>query len=202
MSLVITSITPSGVTLANATGQTVDGKPFVSVPVPVAGLAPGQKIANILLKFSDPTRVRFTFTTSVLAVDPPVSLVVAQSSSSARLGPSGFNRWLNCSGGFLAKAGQDRGDAWTKPWVHRFLLDLADDRSNPNAHLRVVIPSQVEPEPVVATRAHARGLPDDSLQTLHRETAGDPATKVGWDYEPRLGAFNTNAHHRSKASAK
>ena len=87
MSLVITSITPSGVTLANATGQTADGKPFVSVPVPAVGLAPGQKIANILLKFSDPTRVRFTFTTSVLAVDPPVSLVAAQTSSGASTRP-------------------------------------------------------------------------------------------------------------------
>jgi hypothetical protein len=70
MSLVITSITPTSVTLANATGQTADGKPFLAVPLPVAGLAPGQSISGILLKFTNPLRTRFTFTSSVLAVDP------------------------------------------------------------------------------------------------------------------------------------
>ena len=69
MSLVITSITPSGVTLANPAGQTPEGKPFVAVPLPEAGLAPGESVSKILLKFSNPTRVRFTFTGSVQAVD-------------------------------------------------------------------------------------------------------------------------------------
>jgi hypothetical protein len=68
MSLIITSITPSNVTLANPTGQTADRKPFVAVPLPEAGLAPGESVSKILVKFSNPTRVRFSFTSSVLAV--------------------------------------------------------------------------------------------------------------------------------------
>jgi hypothetical protein len=69
MSLVITSTTPDSVTLANPTGQTADGKPFLAVPVPEPGLAPGQSVSNILMKFNNPTRVLFTFSSSVLAVD-------------------------------------------------------------------------------------------------------------------------------------
>jgi VCBS repeat-containing protein len=70
MSLVITSIIPSSVTLANPTGQTSDGKPFIAVPLSEAGLAPGESITGILLKFNNPLRTRFAFTSSVLAVDP------------------------------------------------------------------------------------------------------------------------------------
>jgi VCBS repeat-containing protein len=72
MSLVITSISLGSVTLFNPTGQTADGEPFIAVRVPDEGLAPGAAVAGIMLKFSNPTRAFFTFTSSVLAVDPPV----------------------------------------------------------------------------------------------------------------------------------
>ncbi|MBI2875410.1 MAG: cadherin-like domain-containing protein [Candidatus Tectomicrobia bacterium] len=71
MSLVVTGITPSSVSLANPSGQTADGKPLINVPVPPGGLAPGASIPNILLKFSNPSRVRFTFTISVWAIVQP-----------------------------------------------------------------------------------------------------------------------------------
>src|SRR5437016_5042611 len=39
--LVVTGIAPASTTLVNATGQTVDGKPFVTVPAPATGLRAG-----------------------------------------------------------------------------------------------------------------------------------------------------------------
>jgi hypothetical protein len=71
MSLVVTGIVPTGVTLANATGQSADGSPLVDVPVPTGGLAPGASVTNVVLKFSNPSRVQFSFTRSVLAMILP-----------------------------------------------------------------------------------------------------------------------------------
>jgi hypothetical protein len=69
MRLLVTSIASAGsVTLANSDGQTEEGDAFVDVPLPDGGLAPGSSIDDILLKFSDPSFARFTFTTSVEAV--------------------------------------------------------------------------------------------------------------------------------------
>src|SRR5947208_2199639 len=62
ITLVVTGITPSGVTVANLAGQTVDGKPFVDVPVPSTGLPPRGKVTKVL-KFANRTRTRFTFRT-------------------------------------------------------------------------------------------------------------------------------------------
>jgi len=66
--LVITQITPSSVTLSNSTGLTSSGNPYISLTVPAGGLSPGQSISNVLLKFSDPNRVAFTFNSSVFAL--------------------------------------------------------------------------------------------------------------------------------------
>ena len=69
MRLVVTSIASAGgVTLANAGGQTEEGDAFVEVSLPSGGLVPGASIDDILLKFANPLRVHFTFTTSVEAV--------------------------------------------------------------------------------------------------------------------------------------
>ena len=69
MRLVVTSIASTGgVTLANAGGQTEEGDGFVEVSLPSGGLVPGASIDDILLKFANPLRVHFTFTTSVEAV--------------------------------------------------------------------------------------------------------------------------------------
>lgn len=66
MSLVITSISQNTVILANPSGQTLNGKPFLDLAVPVGGFPPGGSISQVLLKFSNPNRVRFSFTRSVL----------------------------------------------------------------------------------------------------------------------------------------
>jgi hypothetical protein len=72
MRLVVTSIASAGaVTLANADGQTEEGDAFVEVSLPDGGLVPGASVDDILLKFANPLRVHFTFTTSVEAVPEP-----------------------------------------------------------------------------------------------------------------------------------
>ena len=64
LSLVLTSVS-SGVTLANSSGQTDDGLPFVSVPLPVGFLGPGERVQHLVLKFKSPPGTGIHFTTSV-----------------------------------------------------------------------------------------------------------------------------------------
>jgi tetratricopeptide (TPR) repeat protein len=66
-SLVLPTITPTSATLANATCHTADAKPVVVASFPPGALAPGAKLSNLVLKFSNPAAVRFTFTHTVLA---------------------------------------------------------------------------------------------------------------------------------------
>ena len=82
LSLVLT-INPSTVTLANASGATADGKPFVDVPVTT--LSPGAAVPDILLKFQNPDRVPFIATIQVLGLligpvsSPVVGIVLGSS---------------------------------------------------------------------------------------------------------------------------
>lgn len=80
MRLVITGVTPAGVTLANPSGQTAAGRPYVTVPLSPSGLAPGQSVSNIVLKFTNPARVGFTFSHSILGsvVRPPAPPLVSE----------------------------------------------------------------------------------------------------------------------------
>jgi hypothetical protein len=72
MRLIVTAIESTGtVTLANATGVNAEGDPFVDVALPGGELGPGGTVTQ-LLKFANPSRVRFTFTSSVEAVLEPV----------------------------------------------------------------------------------------------------------------------------------
>jgi sugar lactone lactonase YvrE len=64
LALVLTSVSP-GVTLANASGQTGDGLPFVSVPLPDGLLGPGGHVKDLVLKFKSPSETDIRFTTSV-----------------------------------------------------------------------------------------------------------------------------------------
>jgi len=64
LALVLTSVSP-GVTLANASGQTGDGLPFVSVPLPDGFLGPGGRVQDQVLKFKNPSGTDIRFTTSV-----------------------------------------------------------------------------------------------------------------------------------------
>ena len=74
ISLVITNISNPAVTLANATGTTADGKPYVVIPIPAGGFVPGASITIVTLKFknTNPT-IGFTFTHSVVGVLPPIA---------------------------------------------------------------------------------------------------------------------------------
>lgn len=62
--LVVSSLAPITVTLANPSGQEPSGNPFVNLTVPIGGVSPGS-ISNVLLKFNNPNRVAFTFKTMV-----------------------------------------------------------------------------------------------------------------------------------------
>lgn len=64
LSLVLTSVS-SGVTLVNSSGQTGDGLPFVSVPLPAGLLGPGERVQSLVLKFRNPGATDIRFTTSV-----------------------------------------------------------------------------------------------------------------------------------------
>jgi hypothetical protein len=76
ISLVLTTIDPSTVTVANASGQTSSGKPFLNVPVADGTLDPGETIGNMVIKFRNPNRVSFTFQHSVLSAEVrPVATV-------------------------------------------------------------------------------------------------------------------------------
>lgn len=64
LSLVLTSVSP-GVVLANSSGQTGDGLPFVNLPLPDGLLGPGGRVKNLVLKFKNPSGKDIRFTTSV-----------------------------------------------------------------------------------------------------------------------------------------
>jgi VCBS repeat-containing protein len=161
MSLVVTTITPATVTLANATGLTPDGKPFVAVTIPEAGVGPGASVSNILLKFNNPTRGRFSFTPSVLAVDPPAApAAVAEASGPGRRlelsvladgtrtlttgGPGVSAKTLATLAALRLPAPTPAAALASPPsagaWVRSFLLDLAADRGDDaNAGLSLVL---------------------------------------------------------------
>ena len=91
-SLVITKISDPTITLANPTGVTADGLPFVQLQLANAFLAPGEAITDILLKFNNPNLVPLTFETSVRANVPDFNNVRANLRLEATLGdePDGF----------------------------------------------------------------------------------------------------------------
>ena len=60
----IVTIDQPQVTLANKTGTTIDGKPFVQLPLTTGSLNQGQAVSTSL-KFSNPSRVQFTATFQV-----------------------------------------------------------------------------------------------------------------------------------------
>jgi RHS repeat-associated protein len=68
ISLVITSVTPASVQLANSTGVTTGGLRYLTV-LNSGSLNPGATLLTpIILKFNNPDRVSFTFTQSILGV--------------------------------------------------------------------------------------------------------------------------------------
>jgi RHS repeat-associated protein len=68
MSLVVTTITPASVQLGNAAGTTAAGLPYVNLPLTGGSLNPGATLTSIVLKFSNPRRIPFTFTQSIYGV--------------------------------------------------------------------------------------------------------------------------------------
>jgi hypothetical protein len=64
LSLVLTSLSP-GASLANASGQTGDGLPFVSVLLSDGFLGSGESVQALVLKFKDLSEADIRFTTSV-----------------------------------------------------------------------------------------------------------------------------------------
>lgn len=67
MFLVVSGM-PETVSVNNATSISYfDGNPMLSLPVPSNGLAPGQTISNVRVKFHNPNNLRFTATFKVLS---------------------------------------------------------------------------------------------------------------------------------------
>jgi len=66
LEVVLTGL-PSGVTLANASGTTADGNPYILVALPSDTLAPGQSI-NFTVMFSNPKKMSFQYGTSLFDV--------------------------------------------------------------------------------------------------------------------------------------
>lgn len=67
-----------GVTLANASGQTDDGKPFFRVPGSEMGLQPREKLKGIVLQFSSPSRKKPKLRYSVYGLLTPNGAPVAE----------------------------------------------------------------------------------------------------------------------------
>ncbi len=72
MSFVVTGITNSTVHLANASGATATGQPYLNLPLVGGSLSPGAALTSVVLKFSNPQRTTFAFTQSIYGV--PASL--------------------------------------------------------------------------------------------------------------------------------
>ena len=56
LTLVISSISRNDVSLENASGQTSTGLFYLSIPMPLDGLASGKSIKNISLRFKNPSK--------------------------------------------------------------------------------------------------------------------------------------------------
>ena len=67
--LIVTAVNPAGVTVAGADGYTADGKPYLDFGNAVGDgqLSAAEVSAARTLRFANPNRLRFTFTTAVLA---------------------------------------------------------------------------------------------------------------------------------------
>jgi hypothetical protein len=63
--LLVSNISPTSVTLANASSQDSSGNRYINLVTPAAGLGPGQTISNALLEFNNPSGVAFTFSPTV-----------------------------------------------------------------------------------------------------------------------------------------
>ena len=81
LALVVTSISAPGVSLANASGQTPDGNPFVDLSDQLGGdnvLSPGESTTPFTLTFDNPSRRRFNFDTDCFGTlvlgEPDVSI--------------------------------------------------------------------------------------------------------------------------------
>lgn len=82
-SFVLTSTTPTGVFLANATCRTAQDQPVLVANFPSNGLVPGTSMPPVTLQFSDPLQAGFTFTQTVLAGDQCASQLVFRAFSDA-----------------------------------------------------------------------------------------------------------------------
>jgi hypothetical protein len=68
--VVIDSINPAGVTVANADGMTADGKPYIEYVMGTGQLLSGAATANKRILFNNAKRLRFSYTTKVYATIP------------------------------------------------------------------------------------------------------------------------------------
>ncbi len=71
--LAVTGISPGTVTLANAAGLTADGYHYVRVPLADGQFDPGERVTNVILKFANPSRAKFSFTRAVYGLLPSVN---------------------------------------------------------------------------------------------------------------------------------
>jgi VCBS repeat-containing protein len=143
MRLIVTGVNPTSVTLANRAGLTAEGHPYIDVPLPAGGLAPGQSVTGILVRFTNPSRVNFTFTRTVQAVvapkETPATLPADVESESVSMSVAGFAvvrsepaspthlQLIDWLASVRTTGTKPPSTAMSPLWLPQLLLDLADD---------------------------------------------------------------------------
>lgn len=87
LSFVLPSITPTSVTLQNAACLTPSGQPVLLDSFPTAGLGPGQSLPPLLLQFSNPAQIGFTYTHTVLAGNECTAEIILRAFEDSRMLP-------------------------------------------------------------------------------------------------------------------
>ena len=168
LDLHIISITPPTVTLANPSGTASDGHPYVAVPLPTGTLAPGATVTNVVLRFSNPGNVGFTFTHHLIG-----TVAASNAPPVADAGPDqtalvGATVTLDGSGSTDAD-GDDLTYDWTLPAAPAGSTAILADPTTINPHLTLDRPGDYTAQLVVHD-----GQADSAPDTVTISTENTP----------------------------
>ncbi|HRF45541.1 MAG TPA: PKD domain-containing protein, partial [Candidatus Competibacteraceae bacterium] len=186
LDLHIVSITPPTVTLANPSSTASDGHPSITVPLPAGTLAPGATVTNVILRFSNPGNVGFTFTHHLIGTvaarnTPPVA--DAGPDQSAQAGTT-----VTLDGSHSTDAD---GDAltydWTLPGVPAGSTATLADPATIHPRLTLDKPGSYTAQ-LVVNDGQAASAPDTVTVST---TNTPPVAKAGADQSAPVGATVT-----------